>query len=479
MLLVVGLDGASYELCNRWMDEGHLPSLAHIRSHGAWMPLQSTIPAVSPVAWSTFMTGTNPGEHGVFGFFVPERPGPYHPPTRFRPVSSHDCHGKRFWEQMNEAGLSTGIVGVPVTYPVQAINGHMIAGLLAPKLETPGATYPAALAAEIIAQVGPYRIVPRGIYVPGGEEVFLDEVHRSLELRGRLAFYLLEHHRCDMHLFVLYETDLVQHKMWQFMDEDHPRHNANKNRWRDAIRDVYVHADAIIGELIQRLGTGDSLVVMSDHGAGPLYGTLHLNKWLREQGYLVYKSGWRQMLVRAAGKYRCVQLCARILRHLGVSQRISLGPSQRRALASGFLQADDIDWTATRAYNMGFQGAIYTVGERHAETAQKLTEHLTEICDPGRNCCIVESTYMPTELYAGPLLDYAPSIILGLKNEAYSVSQKVFAPTLLGLGADSGTHRRQGILGVLGAGAKAIADKDQLHLRAMARLLLQIAQPKL
>jgi len=476
MLLIVGLDGASYDLCNRWMDEGYLPNLAHIRGHGAWMPLQSTIPAVSPVAWSTFMTGTNPGEHGVFGFFVPERPGPYEPPTRFRPISSHDCHGKCFWEQMNEAGLSTGIVGVPVTYPARAVNGHIVAGLLAPKLEAPGTTYPATLAAEITAQVGPYRIVPRGVYVPGGEGGFLDEVHRSLELRGRLASYLLEQHRCDVHLFVLYETDLVQHKMWQFMDEDHPRYNASKNRWRDAIRDVYVHADAIVGELMEELGRGDTLVVMSDHGAGPLYGTLHLNKWLREQGYLAYKSGWRQRLVQAAGKYKFVQLCARTSRQLGISQRVRLGPSQRRALASGFLRANDIDWTATRAYNMGFQGAIYTVGERHAETAQKLAEHLTEIRDPARDCCVVEATYTPAELYGGHLVDYAPSIILSLKEQAYSVSQKVFAPALLTLGADSGTHRRQGILGVLGAGAKAIADKDELHIRAMAQLLLKIAQ---
>ena len=96
MLLVIGIDGASYDLCERWMAEGYLPNLAGIKRAGVWAPLRSTIPSTSPVAWSTFMTGKNPGEHGVFGFFVPERPGPHLPPTRFRPVSSRDCHGKRF-----------------------------------------------------------------------------------------------------------------------------------------------------------------------------------------------------------------------------------------------------------------------------------------------------------------------------------------------------------------------------------------------
>jgi len=475
MLLVVGLDGASYQLCNHWMDEGHLPNLARIRRQGAWIPLQSTIPAVSPVAWSSFMTGTNPGEHGVFGFFVPERPGPYQPPTRFRPVSSQDCHGKRFWEQMNQAGLSTGIVGVPVTYPVQVINGHMIAGLLAPKLEAPGATYPAALAAEIRAQVGPYRIVPRGVYVPGAEKVFLNELHRSLELRRSLASYLLKHHPCDVHVIVLYETDLVQHKMWQFMDKSYPRHNTNEDRWANAIRDVYVHADDIVGGLMENLEPKDTLVVMSDHGAGPLYGTLHLNKWLYDQGYLVLKHGWWPWKTRAIGKSKIVQLCARMSMRLHLNQKLNIRHSQRRVLASGFLQADDIDWSATRAYNMGFQGAIYTVGENHRVTTSELTDLLAGIPEPGGDQAIVDAVHSAGELYRGPFLSRAPSIVLTLKNEAYSTSQKVFAPTLVSLGADSGTHQRQGLLGVIGRGSEVVRDRDNFYIQYTAQLLLQVA----
>ena len=477
MLLIVGLDGASYDLCKRWIQQGHLPNLARIKHEGKLLPLKSTIPSVSPVAWSTFMTGTNPGEHGGFGFFVPPRRGPYEPPTCLRPVNSRDCRGGRFWEKMNDAGLSTGIVGVPVTYPVRPVHGHMVAGLLAPHLSTPGATYPAELAAEITAEVGPYRTVPRGIYAPGGEEALVRELHTCLELRGRLARYLLQNHRCDVHVFVLYETDVVQHKMWRFMDSSHPRYEYSAaHQWSSAIRDVYAHADNIVGELMGQLGEQDTLVVVSDHGGGPLHGTVHLNSWLWQKGYLVSKGGWKQWLQRQNAKHKIVQVCTRIARQSGLLGRISIGQKKRRLLASGFLTAGNIDWQRTEAYSLGFEGAIYTVGERHSEIAQEVAEGLERLQEPGTGQLLVESVHRAQDLYKGRLVEYAPSLIPELAGGRYSASQKMFAPQLVTTPTDSGTHSRTGILGVCGPGAAAVSERRRLNLQAVSRLLLEMVE---
>ncbi len=476
MLLVIGLDGASYDLCERWMAEGYLPNLAHIKRAGLWAPLRSTIPSTSPVAWSTFMTGKNPGEHGVFGFFVPERREPHLPPTRFRPVSSHDCHGKRFWEQMNEAGLSTGIVGVPVTYPVSPVRGHIIAGLLAPGLHSSGVVSPSGLAAEIKEHVGAYRMVPRGIYTPGAEGRFLRELHTALELRGRLASYLLDQHRCDVHMFVFYETDAVQHKMWQFMDPEHPRYTEQgAQRWGCAIRAVYMQADAIIGELYERLGPDDTLVVLSDHGAGPLRGTLHLNKWLREQGYLVLKPGLGQRVKRVAAEHKAVQLCTRLSRLIGATRWIKLAPAVRRMLASGFLSAADIDWSATRAYSLGFEGAIYVTGRRREETIGEIAVRLAGLRDPATGEIVVEAAQQGRELYEGPFAAWAPDIVLRPRGGLYSASQKAFATELVGLGIDSGAHQPKGIFGLVGAQLPAAARTDRPALEDVAPLLLSMA----
>lgn len=477
MLLVVGLDGASYDLCERWIEQGHLPNLARIKHEGKLLPLKSTIPSVSPVAWSSFMTGTNPGEHGVFGFFVPDRTDPYEAPTCFRPVNSRDCWGKRFWEKMNESGLSTGIVGVPVTYPVQSVHGHMVAGLLAPHLSTPGATYPPGLGAEITAEVGPYRTVPRGIYAPGGEQALLRELHTCLELRGRLARYLLESHRCDVHVFVLYETDVVQHKMWRFMDSSHPRYDHSAARqWGNAIRDVYAHADSIVGELMGQLGEQDTLVVLSDHGGGPLHGTVHLNRWLWKKGYLASKGGWKEWLQRQSAKHKIVQACARITRQLRLLERISIGQKNRRLLASGFLTAGNIDWQRTEAYSLGFEGAIYTVGERHSEIAREVAEGLEALQEPGNGGPLVDSVHRAQELYEGKLVEYAPSLILELAGGRYSASQKMFAPQLVSTPTDSGTHNPTGILGAWGPGAAVVGERRRFSIQAVSGLLLEIVQ---
>jgi len=475
VLLIVGLDGASYNLCERWIEQGHLPNLARIKHEGRLLPLKSTIPSVSPVAWSTFMTGVNPGEHGVFGFFVPERTGPYEPPTHFRPVNSRDCRGERFWEKMNAAGLSTGIVGVPVTYPVQPVNGHMVAGLLAPHLSTPGATYPPGLGTEITDKVGPYRIVPRGIYAPGGEQALMRELHTCLELRGRLARYLLQNYHCDVHVFVLYETDVVQHKMWRFMDSSHPRYDASASKkWGSAIRDVYAHADSIIGELMEQLGKDDTIVVVSDHGGGPLHGTVHLNSWLRQEGYLVGTGSRGEWLSRLNAKWNFVQLCTRIVGQLGVLARINLGQESRRVLASGFLRANSIDWERTVAYNLGFEGAIYLVGESHSEIAREVAEGLEGLQEPGNGGRLVESVHRAQDLYEGRLVEYAPSLILELAEGKYSASQKMFVSKLVSTGADSGAHSPTGILGVWGAGMATVGARPRFNIQAVSELLLEI-----
>ena len=476
MLLIVGMDGASYNLCERWIEQGHLPNLARIKHEGRLLPLKSTIPSVSPVAWSTFMTGMNPGGHGVFGFFVPERTGPYDPPTRFRPVNSRDCRGERFWEKMNAAGLNTGIVGVPVTFPVKPVNGHIVAGLLAPRLSTPGATYPPELAAEITAKVGPYRIVPRGIYAPGGEQALMRELHTCLELRGRLAQYLLQNHRCDVHVFILYETDVVQHKMWRFMDGSHPRYDGSAGKeWGGAIRDVYTRADSIVGELMEQLGQDDTIVVVSDHGGGPLHGTVHLNSWLRQEGYLAGRGSRGEWLKRLNAKWGFVQLCTRIVGQSRLLARINLGQDTRRVLASGFLRAQNINWERTVAYNLGFEGAIYTVGESHSEIAQEVAEGLECLQEPGNGERLVDSVHRAQDLYEGDRVEYAPSLILELAGGKYSASQKMFAPNLFSEGADSGTHSATGILGIWGPGVTAAHTRTRFNMQAVSGLLLEIA----
>ena len=171
-----------------------------------------------------------------------------------------------------------------------------------------------------------------------------------------------------------------------------------------------------------------------------------------------------------------MQVCARIARQSGLLGRISIGQNKRRLLASGFLTAGSINWERTEAYSLGFEGAIYTVGERHSEIAQEVAEGLQGLQEPGNGGHLVDSVHRAQDLYEGKLVEYAPSLILELAGGRYSASQKMFAPQLVTTPTDSGTHSPTGILGVWGPGAAAVSQCQRLDLQAVSGLLLEIVQ---
>ncbi|NIR03258.1 MAG: phosphodiesterase, partial [Gemmatimonadales bacterium] len=102
-VLVIGLDGATFDLIEPWAKAGHLPNLARLIAEGAWGRMQSTIPAHSAPAWATFATGILPGRHGIYYFVGPSRDSKY-----FRPVSSESIHGRTLWELIGEQGRRVG-----------------------------------------------------------------------------------------------------------------------------------------------------------------------------------------------------------------------------------------------------------------------------------------------------------------------------------------------------------------------------------
>src|SRR5512141_1116729 len=110
-VLVIGLDGGTFDLIRPFIAQGHLPTLKRLIEQGASSPLRSTVPPVTASAWTSFMTGTNPGAH-VVSDFMQRRAGSYD----LAPVSSRKRDGKAVWEIAGEAGKQVIVMGVPVTY---------------------------------------------------------------------------------------------------------------------------------------------------------------------------------------------------------------------------------------------------------------------------------------------------------------------------------------------------------------------------
>ena len=152
-VVVLGFDGMDPEVADGMMAAGRLPNLARLRDRGTYARLATTCPAISPVAWSSFMTGTTPGRHGIFDFlhrdprtYLPDlSSAQIRPPRRMlslgrlhiplgRPIIRLLRRSKPFWTVLGEHGIFSSVLRVPITFPPERFNGLLLSGMCVPDL---------------------------------------------------------------------------------------------------------------------------------------------------------------------------------------------------------------------------------------------------------------------------------------------------------------------------------------------------------
>lgn len=153
-VMIIGLDGVPLDLIQGWAVEGYLPNMARLMDTGAVGSLRSTIPPTSGPSWSSFVTGMNPGKTGIYDFLY-RRDGTY----SFPPVNASQRGGRTIWRALSDAGYRVSVLNLPMSYPVEAINGVMISGWMTPYKAT-DYVHPPELAAELEREIGNYRIYP-------------------------------------------------------------------------------------------------------------------------------------------------------------------------------------------------------------------------------------------------------------------------------------------------------------------------------
>lgn len=263
-VFVLGFDGLDPGLTQEYETQGLLPNFARLRKEGAVGNVRSTLPFLSPPAWTTVATGVPPADHGIWSFWIAIPGAP-----RGRYVDARSRLAPPFWEELTRAGRTVGIINVPLTSPPDSVNGFMISGL--PYPEGVGLTWPAELEKEIVAQGYP-RDVLTGPPAAGAEEAWLDEVQRAAESRRKIGLDLLFKRKPDLSMIVFTNPDRIQHHLWRFHDPQHPLYRADSSeKLKNAVRDVYIWCDFVLGEVMDRMRPEETLVVLSDHGFGPAY----------------------------------------------------------------------------------------------------------------------------------------------------------------------------------------------------------------
>lgn len=458
-LLVVGLDGATFDLIKPWVDTDDLLVLKKIMAGGISSPLRSTFPPLTGPAWSSFMTGKSPGHHGVFEFFY-RKEGSYEQALHNR----LNIQGKTLWGRLSEAGYRVGVMGVPLTYPPEQVNGFTITGLLTPP-QARDFTCPNQLLSELEDELGQYILRHDEKYRASNPMPFINEQYKILENNLQAALYLIQRKEWDFMMVHFLGTDRISHEFWHVLDEDHPRHDPEeKKRLGNVILDFYRAVDTALGKILAALEEDTGIVIMSDHGFGGVKKFININVWLLKQGYLKLKrkpSTWvRYLLFRLGFNY---DRLGRLILRLGLGKQAKkLGRARRESLQRKvFLSLDDVDWSRSTVYSMGNFGQLFinlkgrepegivAPGEEYQALLMDLQERLEALVDPETGEKVIEQMYQKDDIYQGPYLEKAPDLMFLTREMEYKVmglsdfsSPRVFEPVF----GTTGHHRMDGIL---------------------------------
>ncbi len=272
---VIGLDGVPFSMLRDLADRGVMPAAASLLGQGHLHRMRASLPEISAVSWTDFMTGTNAGEHGVFGF-TDFKPGSYE--VRF--PNSLDVKRPPIWDVLSGRGRRSIVINQPSTYPARKLNGILIAGFVAVDLAK--AVYPPAYKTAL-DQLG-YRVDIDSPKVRENPGLLWEELEQTLA-GGRKALNFFWTEPWDYFEFIVTGTDRLHHFAWDaYPDPNHPDHG----RFLDYYRQVDGLIEKIATSYRQLTGGYQGLYMLSDHGFTGTFREVYLNAWLERQGYLSF-----------------------------------------------------------------------------------------------------------------------------------------------------------------------------------------------
>ena len=426
-ILVIGWDGATFDLLKPWVRDGKLPNIARLMEHGVHGPLRSTLPPMTFPAWSSFMTGVNPGKHGIYDF-TKQRAGTYD--LEF--VSGGQRCATSFWSLLSKAGRKVISVSVPGTYPPEPVNGVMISGFDAPGVDGPGATvdrrgmHPPEIYDEIQRELGGH---PIGAHVvneinSGRPDLAVERMIESVRRKAATVKHLMTNHPWDCCMILFGECDNACHQFWKYCDRESPLYSDNPGGMQDSLLRIFEELDRLAGELLDLVPSETTVMLMSDHGFGGVSDfVIYPNCWLREQGQLTFRGRSTHFVSRMIDGLKL-----RAVARLPIWFKRGLHRLTKRRLGrvEAYVRFSMIDWAGTQAYfdeNPYYPGlwinldgrqpkGTVSQGAEYEELRSRLIESLQQWRHPESGEPIVEAAYRREDVYSGPQLDLAPDIVV-------------------------------------------------------------------
>jgi len=483
--LIIGLDGATFDLIKPWGEAGHLPSLSRLMAQGVHGPLQVWPNTNSAAAWTSMVTGYNPGQHGVYDLVgaLPKRD------KTWRPTTAGDRRKNPFWRILSAAGQRVGIINVPISYPADPINGFMLAGMDAPGIHSPGFAHPADLLDRLAYQGIDYVIdVPNlRVLSRSNPQRVPQSVKHMVEARAQTILHLMKTRPWDVLMAVFVATDRMQHYFWP-----NKQTSVENGDWAP-IRCLYQRIDAFFEDALALADRNTTVLVVSDHGFGPARMAKRcLNPLFAHLGWLHYRKGGSGMK-------------GRLLKHLMPFGRQiipqKLQDPLARALPGLRLRAvtahmfSDIEWSQTQVWAspngrdvfINLQGRApegVVSPEDYRPFRECVRDLLLDLTDPLTGNHVVHGVYPREQIYRGPYLDKGADLLIEWDEDLVGdtlycrVEGKpviIQAPEDGGPGQGwSGTHRPQGIFIAWGPNIKSGAGVTHATIYDIAPTILYL-----
>ncbi len=388
-VVVLGIDGVPFTLLNRFMDEGRMPNLLTLTKKGTFTSMTASIPDVSSTSWSTFMTGVNPGKHGIYGFTELQKNS-----YKWRFPNSGDIKSSTLWDIAGKNNKKSIVLNVPSTYPARKLNGILTAGFVA--LDLKKATYPES-AYEYLKGIG-YKMDVDTQKARQSSDALAEDIDKTFDIRKNAILHFLDNHKWDLFIGVITETDRLHHYLWNALqNKEHPQYNF--------FLDFYRKLDSFIGEMYHRTGDDISFIILSDHGFTAIKKEVYINTWLKEKGYLKFRNEKPETFEDMLEESKIFALDpARFYIHL------------KDKYINGSVNRSEYD-----------------------SLRQKLKEELLSLVIDGEKA--IKTVFFKEDIYHGSLYDNAPDLV-ALPYEGYDLKGAINKTELAGKGFLTGGHTR-------------------------------------
>ncbi len=461
-LVILGMDGATWNVLSPLIEQDKLPNLKRLREKSAWAYLDSTIPPLTPPAWTTAFTGKNPGKHNVFDFSKTSRDD-----YELHLTSRLDRKARAVWNAVSEEGGKVVLMNIAHTFPPEEVNGVIISGFGTPESEC-DYTYPPELKDEILKKHPDFRPgIPTSFIANNETEEFLKVLDSHTKTNFRVFKELYAEHSPELGIYVFDEMDRLMHFFWHCFDEKHPRYE--KTDFTEKFIEHFQLVDKLIGEFLDELPEETYLMSFSDHGFGQVHSDIYLNNYLLEKGYITLKEG-AETEVKISTSVKIKSVVVKLLQKIGLWKFYR--DYRLKTIPVGtvwFLK--NIDWLKTKAVMASMAGKSIRLNvcdrdplgavnaDQVVDIIENLKRDLLELRDPATGEKVITKIWRGTEVYSGEYAIYAPDLILGTApgySFHHGFSDSIIKESTQHGRIRSGDHEQFGTFILSGAGIKNV-----------------------